>query len=144
MKWKNKGHEFDDVYENLRQKKKFYLFGAGRDGKLVLGVIRKLFGDRIEIAGYWDNDPQKDGTTYEGLPVTLPRACADIRGGVSASFSALGSQAPTRSSSSSRPSGGRITLISATTTYSSASLRRIRNRSSISRPSAFCRRRTVI
>lgn len=81
MKWKNKGHEFDDVYENLRQKKKFYLFGAGRDGKLVLGVIRKLFGDRIEIAGYWDNDPQKDGTTYEGLPVTLPRACADIRGG---------------------------------------------------------------
>ncbi|MCI7056322.1 MAG: hypothetical protein MR959_05440 [Selenomonas bovis] len=81
MKWQNKGHEFDDVYESLRKKKKFYLFGAGRDGKLVLGVLRKLFGDTIEIAGYWDNDPQKNGSMYEGLPVTRPQAAADIPGG---------------------------------------------------------------
>ena len=27
MKWKNKGHEFDIVYENISQKKAFYLFG---------------------------------------------------------------------------------------------------------------------
>lgn len=73
MKWKHKGHEFDEVYARLRTKKRWQLFGAGRDGKLVLGILKTLFGDRIEVAGWWDNDPVKDGTTYEGLPVTVPQ-----------------------------------------------------------------------
>lgn len=29
MKWTNKGHEFDTVYQNIEKKDKFYLFGAG-------------------------------------------------------------------------------------------------------------------
>ena len=35
MKWTNKGHEFDTVYQNIEKKDKFYLFGAGEYGEAV-------------------------------------------------------------------------------------------------------------
>ena len=78
MKWQHKGHEYDGVYEHIRAKKRFYLFGAGHGGKLVLGEIRALFGDTVVVVGFWDNNPAKSGSTYLGLPVTLPQPYGDV------------------------------------------------------------------
>lgn len=33
MKWQKPGHEFDAVYDEMKQKKGFYLFGAGDYGR---------------------------------------------------------------------------------------------------------------
>ena len=62
MKWKNKGHEFDSVYENITHKKVFYLYGAGDYGNQFINIIR----DEIEIAGYIDNDSHKQGKEING------------------------------------------------------------------------------
>ena len=51
MKWKNKGHEFDGVYQNICQKKRFMLFGAGDYGHQFFPVMH----EEIEIIGYIDN-----------------------------------------------------------------------------------------
>lgn len=72
MKWKNKCHEFDKVYDNIKLKNKLYLFGAGRDGEAVLKVINKLFPNDFEILGFIDNDKKKQGTVYCGLSVFSP------------------------------------------------------------------------
>ncbi len=72
MKWKNKGHEFDDVYLNIKSHRKLYLFGAGRDGKAVYDVIKHLFPEDFEILGFLDNDEEKQNKAYCGLPVLSP------------------------------------------------------------------------
>ena len=61
MKWQNKGHEFDNVYKSICEKKKYYLFGAGDYGTQFL----RIFKDEIEIIGYIDN--KKHGTVVNGL-----------------------------------------------------------------------------
>ena len=61
MKWKNRGHEYDDMYQNICSKKKFYLFGAGDYGTQFL----KIFKDEIQIEGYIDN--KKNGQVINGL-----------------------------------------------------------------------------
>ena len=63
MKWNNKGHEYDTVYENIRKKERFYLFGAGDYGKQFL----KIFREEIQIEGYVDNSVQKQNTVINGL-----------------------------------------------------------------------------
>lgn len=63
MKWTNKGHEFDDVYNMISQKKRFYLFGAGDYGNQFFVNFRNEF----EIAGYIDNSESKQGTLVNGL-----------------------------------------------------------------------------
>ena len=63
MKWNNKGHEYDAVYQNILSKNRFYLFGAGDYGKQFL----KIFKDEINIVGYADNDTQKQNTIINGL-----------------------------------------------------------------------------
>ncbi len=57
MKWKNRGHEYDDAYNNMIAKKKYYLFGAGDYGTQFL----KIFEQEINIIGYIDNDIKKQG-----------------------------------------------------------------------------------
>lgn len=47
MKWTNKGHEFDTVYQNIEKKDKFYLFGAGEYGEAVYQELE----DKLPIAG---------------------------------------------------------------------------------------------
>ena len=63
MKWSNKGHEFDSVYKEIEQKKHYYLFGAGDYGRQFLNI----FKDEIEIAGFIDNDKEKQRQGVVGM-----------------------------------------------------------------------------
>ena len=77
MKWKNKGHEYDQMYQKIREKKSFYLFGAGDYGYQFL----QIFDNEILIKGYIDNDPSKQDTTiHEKYCCSLEQAnlSADI------------------------------------------------------------------
>lgn len=64
MKWKNKGHEYDRMYQHICEKKHFYLFGAGDYGRQFYSI----FDREILIKGYVDNDMRKQGTMIEGIP----------------------------------------------------------------------------
>lgn len=72
MKWKNRGHEYDRLYEKIREKKCFYLFGAGDYGQQFLHVFEK----EIEIKGFIDNHPLKKGTVIYGKPCFSPEEIA--------------------------------------------------------------------
>lgn len=63
MKWINKGHEFDSMYDSIKKKKKYYLFGAGNYGTQFLKALK----NEIEIMGYIDNDVKKQGTKINGF-----------------------------------------------------------------------------
>lgn len=62
MKWKNKGHEYDDTYQKICEKERFYLFGAGDYGTQFLNI----FENEIGIEGYIDNNPDKQGEIING------------------------------------------------------------------------------
>ncbi|MCI8663849.1 MAG: radical SAM protein [Hungatella sp.] len=62
MKWKNRGYEYDHMYDQIREKKSFYLFGAGDYGRQFLNVLDK----EIEIKGFIDNDFLKQGSMIQG------------------------------------------------------------------------------
>lgn len=64
MKWKSKGHEYDLVYQKINEKKAFYLFGAGDYGKQFI----QIFQTEIQIKGYIDNAPAKQGTKIDNNP----------------------------------------------------------------------------
>ena len=63
MKWKNRGHEFDALYDQIKEKNRFFFFGAGDYGHQAF----EIFNEEIEIAGYIDNDLTKVGTRINGL-----------------------------------------------------------------------------
>lgn len=63
MKWKNKGHEFDGVYQNISRKKAFYLFGAGDYGRQFF----KAFHEELEILAFIDNDEKKQHASICGI-----------------------------------------------------------------------------
>ncbi len=65
MKWANKGHEFDAVYENIAKKKVFYLFGAGEYGEAVYQELK----DKVNITGFLDNNEKKQACGYLGEKV---------------------------------------------------------------------------
>ncbi len=65
MKWTNKGHEFDLVYENIKKLNKLFLFGAGDYGDLFMEFID---GD-INFEGYIDNNLDKQGKSKNGLRI---------------------------------------------------------------------------
>ena len=62
MKWKNRGYEYDHMYDQIREKKSFYLFRAGDYGRQFLNVLDK----EIEIKGFIDNDFLKQGSMIQG------------------------------------------------------------------------------
>lgn len=62
MKWKNKGHEYDHMYQKISEKEYFYLFGAGDYGRQFL----QIFNKEIQIKGYIDNDSIKQGILING------------------------------------------------------------------------------
>ncbi len=62
MKWGNRGHEYDAMYQSMKQKNVFYLFGAGDYGR----QFYRIFKDEIKIAGYIDNSAVKQGKVIEG------------------------------------------------------------------------------
>lgn len=55
MKWRNKGHEFDELYANMRRKEQFYLFGAGDYGRLFFEIM----APEIKVLSFIDNNPLK-------------------------------------------------------------------------------------
>ena len=61
MKWKSKGHEFDQVYNRLKSKNKFWLFGAGMYGEAIYEELEKI---GVGILGFIDNNELKWHTTY--------------------------------------------------------------------------------
>lgn len=63
MKWKNKGHEYDSMYQKITEKRGFYLFGAGDYGYQFLNIMK----DEISILGYIDNAPEKRGKEIHGF-----------------------------------------------------------------------------
>lgn len=65
MKWKNKGHEFDELYDNIQKIKKYFLFGAGFFGKKLFELMKS----EINIIGFVDNDPEKKGTMLMQIPI---------------------------------------------------------------------------
>jgi Predicted Fe-S oxidoreductase len=62
VKWNNKGHQYDFMYQKIKEKKSFYLFGAGDYGRQFL----KMFEAEIDIKGFIDNDPVKQGGVFFG------------------------------------------------------------------------------
>lgn len=72
MKWKNKGHEYDEMYTNIERCNRFYLFGAGDYGHQFLNIFR----DEIEIAGFIDNSEKKIGQVIENIKCY---ALSDVR-----------------------------------------------------------------
>lgn len=63
MKWKNRGHEYDQMFQSMNAKTGFYLFGAGDYGRQFLHA----FGSEIQIKGYIDNDLSKQGKRINGI-----------------------------------------------------------------------------
>ena len=63
MLWKNKGHEFDHIYQNLEKKKAFWLFGAGMYGQAIYEEMEKL---GVVVRGFIDNDKSRQHTRYMG------------------------------------------------------------------------------
>lgn len=63
MKWKNPGHEYDHLFQQIDQKKSFYLFGMGDYGLQFLNI----FKTEIHIKGFIDNDPSKQGNAIKGI-----------------------------------------------------------------------------
>lgn len=64
MKWKNKGHEFDELYINICKKKNFYLFGAGDYGLQFLKALK----NEISIEGFLDNNIKKQNREIMSFP----------------------------------------------------------------------------
>lgn len=62
MKWRNRGHEYDDMYQKIIEKNRFYLFGAGDYGKQFM----RIFKSEIQIKGYIDSDISRHGNMIDG------------------------------------------------------------------------------
>lgn len=69
MKWKRKLHEFDYEAEQYRNQgflmKEIFIFGAGVRGKNFSNLVRRF----CNLAGFLDNDEEKQGKMCCGVPV---------------------------------------------------------------------------
>lgn len=68
MKWKNKGHQFDQEGERLKDIQTIYIYGAGENGKAVLEEASFL---NVEIY-FVDRDKEKWGKKINGCLVLSP------------------------------------------------------------------------
>lgn len=76
MKWKRRGQEFDELAQIVCERSRsYYLWGAAVAGRLFYEEFHK----HIQICGFLDSDPQKQGQDYLGLPVRSPDE-ADLAG----------------------------------------------------------------
>lgn len=66
MKWRNRGHEFDSYWNEVRNIESVYLLGAGDYGELAYNYLK----ERINVIGFIDNDDSKN--EYMGLKVFRP------------------------------------------------------------------------
>ena len=66
MKWTRRGHEFDEMYQNMAAKKRFYLFGAGDYGRMFF----ERFAGEVELAGVIDGTPGKTLGGYGCIPLS--------------------------------------------------------------------------
>lgn len=65
MKWSNKGHEFDHIGEQLKDRKKIYIYGAGENGKYACDRIKFLNC----VEGFIDIDQEKKGKRLQGVEI---------------------------------------------------------------------------
>ena len=79
MKWTNKGHELDEYAKNVCDifslYKKIVLFGAGNIGSR----IRRVLVEYDILAGYVDNDVEKQKSGVDGEKVFAPDELKDIQ-----------------------------------------------------------------
>lgn len=69
MKWTKPGHEFDYMKDViLEEGVQFYIWGAAINGK----GIYKSFKDELDIIGFIDIDPKKQGQTIDGVEIYHP------------------------------------------------------------------------
>lgn len=69
MKWENIGHEYDELAVTICEENiKYYVWGAG-----VLGnSFYKDFSQKINIIGFIDSNPQKQGMREDGVYIFAP------------------------------------------------------------------------
>lgn len=65
MKWKNKGHEYDQFAELWSTREEYSLWGAAYTGRKFCS----RFKSRLKIHEFYDSNPAKIGTVFEGYPV---------------------------------------------------------------------------
>ncbi len=63
MRWRNKGHEYDELYFQICDKTGFYLFGCGDYGRQFL----KCFQNEVSIVGYIDKRLAECGYQMNGI-----------------------------------------------------------------------------
>lgn len=67
LRWRQKGHEFDEcasVYQYHFSGKRFYIFGAGKLGKEYADFLHSNYVFDDAFLGFIDNDPKKHGEKY--------------------------------------------------------------------------------
>lgn len=76
MKWTKKGHQFDTIGEKIIQKKYFYIYGAGENGKYTFEQIKFIdyaapgaVVKQKSFCGFIDRDLQKKECGYLGEKV---------------------------------------------------------------------------
>ena len=69
MKWNNVGHEYDELAEQIcKDNMKYYIWGMG-----VLGEsFYKDFSRELDILGFIDSNPRKQGERVDGVTVYSP------------------------------------------------------------------------
>lgn len=81
MKWKNKGHEFDEYAKKLAlsqsRARKYYIFGAGIIGKRMASILQWYGCAECFI----DNDISKQGSKTDGISVVSLESYLQIRDG---------------------------------------------------------------
>ena len=67
MKWNNPGHEYDNIYDQIKftEDTKIALFGIGKIGIEAFYYLK----DKIEIVGFFDNNQDKRADFLGGVPI---------------------------------------------------------------------------
>ena len=68
MKWEKRCHEFDSYWDEIKNLKKIYIFGAGLTGQTAYDYLH----ENIHILGFVDNDKDKQNTFINEVPVISP------------------------------------------------------------------------
>lgn len=72
MKWTNKGHELDELGAKYLQVKNIFIWGAGRMGKRMLGLLKWLKADNDFQLNFVDSDSSLHGQLRESIDVISP------------------------------------------------------------------------